>query len=107
MSDRYQPHVGCGALSGYGSDTYANTVVEMPSPKTVVIQRDTDGPLPPGKNFYDQCPRYGTPNPDGAKSVYTLRKNGRWVPKGSSMNSGGALCFVEQGKQYTRLDPHF
>ena len=84
------PEVGMGATELSYTDRHAGTVVEVRSPTTLVFQADkvtrTD------TNGMSECQSYSyEPNPAGAKVVYTLRRNGKWVQKGASMN-GPALA---------------
>lgn len=79
------PEVGMGATILSFSDRHAATVVEILTPKKVVIQRDnakrTDS------NGMSESQDYEfTPDPNGAKIIITLRKNGRWLEqKGSTV----------------------
>tara|TARA_Y100000034_G_C6866253_1_gene394840 strand:- start:8 stop:313 length:306 start_codon:yes stop_codon:yes gene_type:complete len=85
MSDQIK--VGDGATMGVGSDCYPYTVVEIKSPRCIIVQSDnytrTD------KNGLSESQEYDySPNPQGGKVTLTLRSNDRWVRKGESMRGG-------------------
>jgi len=96
------PEVGMAATHGYGSDCYPYTVVEIRSPKTIVIQSDTATPAPGHDHFGTQSYTYER-NPKGEKRVFTQRKNGGWYEKGSPMGYGR----LGLGSRRKYLDPHF
>lgn len=84
----FLPTVGIGATNCVGSDRYPYTVIEVQSPKRIVVQADnykrTD------KNGLSESQTYEySPNPDGSTRVLTMRKNGRWCEVGDSMDYGG------------------
>jgi hypothetical protein len=79
------PKVGDGATILCWSDRHAATVIEVTkNGKCVKVQRDkatrTDNLGMSDSQSYTYAP-----NPEGSVSVYTLRKNGRWVEAGSGM----------------------
>lgn len=94
------PTVGQGGTILGWSDRSPCTVVEVsPSGKTVVVQDDsytrTDS------NGMSESQDYTfTPNPNGGKTTYTLRKNGRWVVKGQGMNAGNHLSLGKRDRYY-------
>ena len=86
--------------SSYYSDTYPGIITRVINPKTIeVLELD---------HFVDvrkkqECGigyqnwliyRNDNPNIQGNKHIFTLRKNGRWVEKGSAMENGlhGSIC---------------
>jgi hypothetical protein len=94
--------VGDGATKGVGSDRYPYTIVEILSPKRVVLQPDdyyrTD------KNGFSEMQTYEfTPNPEAYRIIVTLRKNGRWYQLGQTM--GGSRFSLGHRDAYQ--DPSF
>ena len=86
--------------SSYYSDTYPGIITRVINPKTIeVLELD---------HFVDvrkkhKCGigyqnwliyRNDNPNIQGNKHIFTLRKNGRWVEKGSTTRDGlhGSIC---------------
>lgn len=103
MSDIELPVVGQGATMRVGSDSYPGTVISV-KPKVVVIQEDK-WKAAPGYDYYSNQVYTYEPNPKGSLHTYTLRKNGRWVPKGSGLYQPG--CGVSfKGRCYYQ-DPSF
>jgi hypothetical protein len=85
------PEVGMGATELFWTDRHAATVIEVSaSGKSIKVQSDkairTDNQGMSDAQSY----RY-EPNPNGAISVYTLRKNGQWVLKGDPLRGGQRL----------------
>ncbi|MFI5260778.1 MAG: hypothetical protein ACHQU0_03220 [Candidatus Paceibacteria bacterium] len=71
------PEIGMGATILMYSDRVAVTVVEILSPKRILIQEDyanrTD------KNGMSESQEYEyRPNPNAAEREFSLRKDGRW-----------------------------
>ena len=71
------PEVGMGGTILMYSDRHAVTVVEILSPKRILVQQDiatrTD------KNGMSECQDYTyTSNPNATKREFSLRKDGRW-----------------------------
>ena len=104
------PKVGMPATQFIGSDRYAMIVLDVLSPKRVIVAHmhdidyaeyeknpeafDGEAAIEKYKNFgsYYQ----GT--------EYTLRKNGRWLPKGSGL---WETCSVRFGSAENYRDPCF
>ena len=99
--------VGDGFIASCGSDRTAYTVIEVKTPKKIIVQRDKEGErLDPegGPTGYNAAIR----DPEGATRVYTLRKNDRWMEKGVPMSSWWITgSVVEPGTQKHYRDPHF
>lgn len=82
------PEVGKGATICYLSDRHAATIIKVSANgKEVTIRQDharrTDS------NGMSEIQEYEyTPNENGPESIFTLRKNGRYVKLGESMNNG-------------------
>lgn len=83
------PTVGMGATMLFWTDREACTVVEVSKDgKTVLVQEDTATRT--DNNGMSDCQSYAySPDPNGGKHTYTLRRNGRWVRKGDSMRGAG------------------
>jgi len=81
------PEVGTGATIVYAADSHAATVVAVSdNGKTVTVQRDSVRPTP-GAAAYSNL--WETkPDPAGAMTTFTLRRNGRYVQQGQSMKHG-------------------
>lgn len=80
--------VGQGVTYGIGSDRYPYTVVEVSeNQKTIVIQSD-NAEIGPNYDYYKNQNWIITPNPNGVKETFTLRKRGVWVKKGCAKASG-------------------
>lgn len=95
-SEYPRPQVGMGATELMYTDRHACTIVEVRcnkagEPRTIVVQRDCANRTDANGMSESQSYEY-TPNPDGAKDVVTLRKNGRWVKQGESAKSGASFA---------------
>lgn len=104
------PNVGMPATMFVGSDRYAMIVLEVKSPKRVIItyMHDVD------YEAYIKDPEHF----DGEEAIkkyknfgsyyqgveYTLRKNGRWLPKGEGL---WETCSVRFGSADNYRDPCF
>jgi len=91
------PEVGMACTILMWSDRHAATIIEV-SPKKIVVQDD----IATRTDSYgmSDCQSYDyTPNPEGAKSTYTLRKNGKWVREGDSIK-GQQVAIGERDHYY-------
>ena len=93
------PVVGGGCTEYCWSDRHAYTVVEVVTPKKVVVQQDkakrTD------KNYMSECQDYVfTPDPEAPKKVLTLRLDGKWREQGCSKGNGNVFRFGHRNKYY-------
>jgi hypothetical protein len=99
------PEVGMGAFTGFNGDRYPYTIVDVVSPKKILVTADSykvkekdwgfkEGPL--------DCEF--TTNWDSTPTILTLRKNGRWVQQGLDMNSGFSFYI---GRRAFSQNPHF
>lgn len=71
------PTVGMGGTILMYSDRHAVTVVEVLSPKRIVVQEDTARRT--DKNGMSECQDYEySPNPNAPRIEFSLRKDGRW-----------------------------
>lgn len=95
--------VGMGVTEYVGSDRYPYTVVEILSPKRIVVQRDnfrrTDN-----RGFSEQQDYVYEPDPNGSRYTITLRKNGLWYKVGEQMYRGGGFWV---GERRAYQDPSF
>lgn len=97
-----EPVVGMGATLSVGSDAYPYTVIEVRSKTTLVARRDNYRRI--DKNGYGGNQEYEfTPNPTATPEIFTFRRNGRWIRKGSSMRGSP----LRLGKRNAYSDPHF
>lgn len=83
MRPRLIPEVGMPCTVIYYSDRSAGTIIEVPSPKTIVVQQD---------GLYH-----------GVK-VFTFRKNGHWVQKGTTSRDWGTLCALGYRSDYYDME---
>ncbi len=95
------PHVGQGATRFAGSDRYAYEVVEVLSPRAILVREmhaiRTDS------NGRSEAQTYRFESDQNAPvEHFTLRSNGFWVAKGCSAQNGTKLTLAYQ-KHY--MDP--
>jgi hypothetical protein len=93
-------NVGDGATAIGWTDTYAGTIIEA-GPRRVVWQEDKatllnrdELTVTPGgfAAHWEGVQRYSYErNPNGRRTVYTLRKNGRWIEKGAPLRSSARI----------------
>jgi hypothetical protein len=96
------PQIGMGATIAIGTDAYPATIVAIKG-KKVLVQMDeyrrTD------KNGISEDQKYEYyPNPNAPTKTFTLRKNGRFVIEGDSMNSSVRMYI---GSRRAYQDPSF
>lgn len=80
--------IGFGATYGVGSDRYPYTIVDVLSNNKIVVQAD-NAVRTDSNGFSENQTWEMTPNPEARKIVLRLRKNGKWVENGKSLNSCG------------------
>lgn len=84
MANQVTPEVGMGATWSPWTDCYPCTIVVV-TPRTLVTRDDEYEVV--GGSILDGSAKYEySPNPEGSEKVWTLRKNGRWVRQGETMN---------------------
>ena len=89
------PAVGMPAAFAIGSDVYPVTVIEISkSGRRIVVQSASATPAE-GYSYESNQVHTFTPNPNGSKEVWSLRKDGKWRPKGCQANSGYRLYLGE------------
>lgn len=101
MNPETLPTVGMGATFGIGSDAYPYTVVEVISPREVVVTADS---------YQNECTypdqRYKfTTNLDGQRKTLTFRWNGKWWPKDRLYTRQAGTWSVGERRCYS--DPSF
>lgn len=84
-----EPEVGMGATICMWTDRRPCTVLTV-SGKTVTIQLDHANRTDKNGMSEEQDYTYER-NPNGAILTFTLRKNGRWIKKGDTMEHGNSL----------------
>ncbi len=83
------PVVGLPATIGSGSDSYPAKVTEVSaSGKRIKVQRLCYH-AGEGHDYFGTQVWVVTDEPEGDERVYTLRKNGRWIQQGDSINGQG------------------
>lgn len=88
--ERMKPVVGDGAHVSNGVDTHSVTIIDVSeNGKRVIVQRDDVKPAEDAKPYSNDWEI--TPNPNNPTACFTLRKNGRFVQIGDSMNSWTVL----------------
>lgn len=85
------PEVGMGATQGAGSDCYPYTIHRVSeNKKSIWVSSDNYRPIG-GPRPYGMDGEYEYSNDHGADETqwteYTLRKNGRYIMRGQSINS--------------------
>ena len=104
------PKVGMPATIFVGSDRYAMIVLEVLSPKRVIItnmQDDDYDEYEKNTEAFDGetvIEKYKNIEPHCKGVEYTLRKNGRWLPKGSGLWD---TCSARFGVAENYMDPCF
>ena len=114
ISDSFRsakPTVGMPATFLSFTDRHAGTVSEIISPKKIRVERCDYKVTNEVKNYgdnveYEYLPRSVeelNEKPEG--SIYTLRKNGKWIMQGASMDQTGLSVMLGAREEY--YDPHF
>jgi phage gp46-like protein len=94
-----KPTVGEGATISLWADSHPQTIIEVSSDlKTVTVQQDSAKVDPNAKPYANKW--IVEKDPQGQVQVFTLRKNGRYVRKGESLN-GQALSLGGRHKYYS------
>lgn len=99
-SRQQEPEVGMGATILMWTDRHAATVTEVSkSGKRIVVQEDT-ARRTDSNGMSDMQSYEFTPNPEGAKRAFTLRKNGAWVREGEPMKGGQRVAIGYRDHYY-------
>jgi hypothetical protein len=97
------PEIGMGATTGFGSDRYPYTVVQILSKRRIDLQADTYKRI--DKNGMSESQEYEYfRNIDGPTIEATLRKDGTWVRDGDPLKRGQRFYL---GHRAAHFDPHF
>lgn len=100
MENTKEFQVGDHCSMVIGSDWYASKVIAHPTPNTVLAQHVKTKCIDyyaGDYEIFDELDEHHTP------VIFTKRRNGRWVDKGSSMRHGMILSSIS--RHY--MDPHF
>ena len=93
------PAVGMGATIYHWTDRTACTITSV-SASGLEIEVQEDRAERKDKNGMSESQDYEyTSDPEGSKRTFTLRKNGRWIAKGSPM-SGGTQVGIGHRRKY-------
>ena len=118
-SEKNNIEIGMAATEFVGSDRYAMIVTEVLGPKKIKVTRMDDEDYKDLKNYTDdkniqiirgtRLMKYAVITADGKHwegtgTIYTLRKNGRWMPEGEGL---WGTCSIHLGHAETYLDPCF
>lgn len=83
-----------------GSDLYPATIVEIKTPKLIVIQEDIAERIDE-TGYYSENQKYKyTPNPNGDKHIVSLRKHGSWKTRKEEL-------IIRIGNREKYRDPSF
>lgn len=92
------PEIGMGVTILGWTDRHAGTILEVSKDgKSITIARDEAKPLHKGMT---DCQDYEYKHGTKPYATYTLRRNGRWVAKGQTMNGGSSLKIGERDEYY-------
>ncbi len=92
------PTIGQGATIAMWSDRHAGTIIDVAG-NTVVFQQDKATRV--DKNGMSESQSYEyAPNPQGKITIFTKRKNGQYVQKGSGMKTGQRLQIGYRSEHY-------
>lgn len=101
-SKQFLPEIADDAATfNCGTDRYPCTIVSR-TDKRIEVSWDDYSPAPDCDYFGDQRFLY-SPGSVRANSIFTLRKNGRWVKEGDTMN--GFSLTIGRRRKYS--DPSF
>jgi hypothetical protein len=94
-----EPKVGMGATRLSWTDRDPYTIIEVRSPKRIVVQAD-DARRSDANGMSESQSYLFIPDPNGHKVVLTLRKNGKWVPEGEPLKGAGSFLIGSRGKYH-------
>lgn len=99
------PEVGMGVTTGYGSDCYPHTIIEVaPDLSYIIIQSDNHECAKGFEYYGNQVYNYSR-NENASKSKYTLRKNGCYMEEGASIKAYYFGAHIGHRRYYQ--DPSF
>lgn len=102
---RIHPELGMGVTMYGWSDRHSGTIVHVSENRKEIIVRG-DRSVRMDKNGMSECQQYKfyqvTPvgQPEKLGSIYTLRKNGRWILAGDNLHKGQALSLGSRDEYY-------
>ena len=102
MKSDPQVVVGMGATEILYSDSRAKTIVEVKSPREIVVAENETKCIDYYAGTYEILPAIADYM---SKETFTLRKNGTWVAKGQPKKAGSVILIV--GFRYHYIDPSF
>lgn len=88
VASRYvdpEPKVGMGVTFLYWTDRGAGTIMEVKSPRRIVVTEDISTRTDSNGMSESQNYKYDV-NPKAPRQIFTKRKNGAWVKLGDEMN---------------------
>lgn len=103
MKTQMKPEIGMGVTYCIGSDRYPCTISKVVNDRQIEVQAD-EFRADVGHDYYGNQKWIIIQNPDGTPTTLTLRKNGRWVQAGETMNSSGLYRI---GERDAYQDPSF
>ena len=92
-----------GVTKYVGSDRYPFTVIQILSPKRIVVQEDKATRTDTNGAFTESQKYDYEPDPEGSTHTISLRKNGHWY----EMGQPAKWTFYTVGTRNKHLDPHF
>ena len=100
-----KPEIGMGVTMGCGSDRSAATIVWVsPNGKKARVRYDHRRRVD-GRGWFSEDQAWITlPASEGEEETITLRKDGRWLPKGIGLRTPGFT--VTLGVRAPHTDPH-
>jgi len=91
-----EPQVGMGATELMYSDRHPFTIVEILSPKRIVVQADK-ATRKDDRGFSESQQYIYEPQPESPKIVLFLNKHGRWKARG---NADGSTFLIGKREEY-------
>ena len=104
------PVPGMPATMFVGSDRYPMIVLEVKTPKRVLVAHMNNEDYKAYKNNEEdfngeeRLVKYRDSNYEYSGTIYTKRKNGRWLPQGSGL---WETCSIRFGYADEYMDPSF
>lgn len=99
LNDENELYIGMGATLALGSDRYPYEVIEIKTPKKIVIRSMDAVRIDKNGLSEDQEYKYSS-NPKGITYIVTLRKDNKWKVEKSTM-------VIKLGYAERYSDPHF
>jgi hypothetical protein len=93
------PEIGMGVTECCWSDRHAYSVIDVISPREIVVQRDHAQRIDNYGMSDCQTWEYSN-NPEGNICTLTLRKNGRWIRKGFGQKNSSGWIVGKRDEHY-------